>query len=142
MNITEFLKTGEYLNLAIGMPEVEIYSLISKKQLGNKNYFDKNNKKEGYTYFYTSLEIMIINSNIYSIGFDLSRGTVVLCDTTISENMSFELILRCLDIYNIKWSFYDKYCYQRELAIKTEGEVILGCSFDKGEYTLSKIKKW
>ncbi|EPF5870196.1 hypothetical protein ACWQEN_004277 [Morganella morganii] len=49
-------------------------------------------------------------------------------------------LMRYLDVADIEWSFENKYCNGRELTIKTEGNVLLGCIYDKGNYWLSKIK--
>ncbi|WP_227989369.1 hypothetical protein, partial [Morganella morganii] len=59
---------------------------------------------------------------------------------SICSETSFELIMRYLDVADIEWSFENKYCNGRELTIKTEGNVLLGCIYDKGNYWLSKIK--
>ncbi|QGM68390.1 hypothetical protein [Proteus mirabilis] len=78
MNLTSFLKTGTYLSLKVGASEKDVYSVFSKEDLGQKYYFDNANKHEGFSYFYDALEIMIINSVVYSIGFDLVRCPVYL----------------------------------------------------------------
>jgi len=141
MDLTDFLKTGSYLTLQVGSPEKDIYSIFSKKDLDKKYYFDELNKDEGFSYFYDALEIMIIDSKIYSLGFDLARCPVTLLnDITICSETSFELLMRYLDIANIEWSFEIKYCNNRESAIKTEGNVLLGCVYDRGNYWLSKFK--
>ena len=99
------------------------------------------NKNEGFSYFYNALEIMVINSKIYSLKFDPACHSVTLLnDITISSKTSFELIIKYLDIADIKWSFYQKYCYSRELTIKTEGNTLIGCVYDKGDYRLSKFQ--
>lgn len=141
MNLTSFLKTGTYLSLKIGSHEKDVYSIFPKKDLGQKYYFDNKNKHGGFSYFHDALEIMIINSVVYSIGFDLARCPVfILNDLSICSETSFELIMRYLDVADIEWSFENKYCNGRELTIKTEGNVLLGCIYDKGNYWLSKIK--
>lgn len=141
MNLTGFLKAGAYLALKIGSPEKDVYSALSKEDLGQKYYFDDLHESEGYSYFYESLEIMIADSMVYSLGFDLARCPVtILNDLYICNETSFELVMRYLDIANIEWSFEKKYCNGRELTIKTEGGVLLGCTYDKGNYWLSKIK--
>ncbi len=141
MNLTDFLKTGTYLALKIGSHEKDVYSIFSKEDLGQKYYFDNSNENEGFSYFYDALEIMIIDSKIYSLGFDLARCPVsILNDLSIYSETSFELIMRYLDIADIKWSIENKYSNGRELTIKTEGNVLLGCVYDKGNYWLSKIK--
>lgn len=89
--------------------------------MGQKCYFDNKNKHEGFSYFHDALEIMIINSVVYSIGFDLARCPVfILNDLSICSETSFELIMRYLDVADIEWSFENKYCNGRELTIKTE----------------------
>ncbi|MDP9530913.1 hypothetical protein [Pseudomonas protegens] len=141
MNLTAFLKTGKYLELKIGSPENDVHSIFSKKVLGQKHYFDNSNKNEGFSYFCDALEIMITDSKIYSLGFDLARCPVtILNNLSICNETSFELILRYLDIADIEWAFEKKYCNGRELTIKTEGGVLLGCTYEKGNYWLSKIK--
>ncbi|WP_218055840.1 hypothetical protein, partial [Gilliamella sp. Gris3-2] len=138
---TDFLRTGIYLGLKVELPEKEIYSIFQKKDLGKKYYFDKFKKSEGFSYFYDSLEIMVVNSKIYSIGFDLARHPVTLLNNIIIySETSFELIMKYLDIADINWSFEKQYCYSRELTIKTEGNVLIGCVYDKGNYWLSKFK--
>lgn len=51
MDLTDFLKTGMYLGLKVGLAEEEIYSCFKKKDLGKKHYFDKLNKNRGFSYF-------------------------------------------------------------------------------------------
>ncbi|OCG36398.1 hypothetical protein A9G32_05115 [Gilliamella sp. Gris3-2] len=129
------------MGLKVELPEKEIYSIFQKKDLGKKYYFDKFKKSEGFSYFYDSLEIMVVNSKIYSIGFDLARHPVTLLNNIIIySETSFELIMKYLDIADINWSFEKQYCYSRELTIKTEGNVLIGCVYDKGNYWLSKFK--
>lgn len=141
MNVTGFLKTGTYLELTIGSPEDDVYSVLSKEGLGQKYYFDDLHENEGYSYFYEALEIMIADSKVYSLGFDLARCPVtILNDLCICNETSFELVLRYLDVADIEWLFEKKYCNGRELTIKTEGGVLLGCTYDKGNYWISKIK--
>ena len=141
MDLTDFLRTGIYLGLKVGLSEKEIYSIFQKKNLGKKYYFDKFKKSEGFSYCYDSLEIMVVNSKIYSIGFDLARHPVTLLNNIIIySETSFELIMKYLDIADINWSFEKQYCYSRELTIKTEGNVLIGCVYDKGNYWLSKFK--
>ena len=141
MNITEFLKTGNYLGLQVGSSEENIYSVFSKKDLGKKYYFDKSNKNDGFSYFCDSLEIMVIDSKIYSLGFDLARCPVtILNKQTIYYSTSLELIMRYLDVADIEWRFEKQYCDNRKLTIKTEGNVLVGCVYEKGNYWLSKFK--
>lgn len=141
MNLTDFLRTGIFLELKVGSSEKDLYSVFSKKDLGKKYYFDNLNKHDGFSYFYNSLEIMLIDTKIYSLGFDLARCPVtILNDISICSTTSFELVVRYLDIADIDWSFENKYCNNRELTIKTQGNVLLGCVYDKGNYWLSKFK--
>ena len=99
------------------------------------------NKNEGFSYFYDALEIMVINSKIYSLQFDPTCNSVTLLnDITVTPRTSFELIIKYLDIADLKWTFYQKYCYSRELTIKTEGNIFIGCVYDKGDYRLSKFQ--
>ena len=141
MNLTNFLRTGVYLRLKVGLKEKKIYSTLKKKDLSKKHYYNKLNKNEGFSYFYDALEIMVIDSKIYSLQFDPARNPVTLLnDITVSPKTSFELIIKYLDIADIKWTFYQKYCYSRELTIKTEGNIFIGCVYDKGDYRLSKFQ--
>lgn len=143
MDLTNFLKTGTYLKLKVGLSEENIYSCFKKKDLSKKYYYNKLDKNEGFSYFYGdgALEIMVIDSKIYSLQFDPARNPVTLLnDITVSPKTSFELIIKYLDIADIKWTFYQKYCYSRELTIKTEGNIFIGCVYDKGDYRLSKFQ--
>ncbi len=141
MNITEFLRTGEYLTLKVGSPERDLYSIFPKKELGKKHYHSSADKEEGFSYFYNALEIMIIDSKIYSIGVDLERCPVTMLNNVfMDKGTSFELILRYLDLAEIKWFFEAKYCNDRKITVKTEGNVIFGCVYEKGNYWLSKFK--
>ncbi|OCG12237.1 hypothetical protein A9G24_08935 [Gilliamella sp. App6-5] len=141
MNIKNFLETGSYLGLKVGLSEQALYAILPPKVLGKKHYFDESNKDEGFSYFYHAIEIMIIEAKIYSLGVDVERSSLTFFnDFTINANSSFELILKYLDIANIAWQFEQQYCYQREITIKTQGNVLLGCVYDKGDYRLSKFK--
>ena len=51
MDLTNFLRTGMYLKLKVGLAEEDIYSYFKKKDLGKKHYFDKLNKNGGFSYF-------------------------------------------------------------------------------------------
>lgn len=141
MNLTDFLRTGIFLTLKVGSSKKDLYTVFSKQDLGKKYYYNNLNKHDGFSYFYDSLEIMLINSKIYSLSFDLARCPVtILNDISICSTTSFELVIRYLDIADIDWSFETKYCKKRELTIKTQGNVLLGCIYDKGDYWLSKFK--
>ena len=118
MDLTNFLRTGMYLKLKVGLAEEDIYSCLKKKDLGKKHYFDKLNKNGGFSYFFKSLQIRIINSKIYSLGVDLTHYPVSLLDNIIIyPETSFELILNYLDIANIEWSVNQQYCCDRVAAI-------------------------
>ncbi|MCX8641750.1 MULTISPECIES: hypothetical protein [unclassified Gilliamella] len=141
MNITDFLKTGRYLDLAVGLSEHNLYSILPKKSLGKKHYYNSDNHNKGFSYFYQALEVMIIDSKIYSLGFDITSCPVTLLnDQVINAKSSFEFILKCLDIVDIEWNFEQQYCNNRELTIKTAGNVLCGCVHDKGDYWLTQFK--
>lgn len=145
MDLTNFLKTGTYLKLKVGLSEENIYSCFKKKDLSKKYYYNKLDKNEGFSYFYGdgALEIMVIDSKIYSLQFDPARYPYIFTlfnNIIISHKTSFELIIKYLDIADIKWSFYQRYCHSRELTIKTEENIFIGCVYDKGDYKLSKFQ--
>ena len=141
MDLTNFLRTGMYLKLKVGLAEEDIYSYFKKKDLGKKHYFDKLNKNRGFSYFFKALQIRIINFKIYSLGFDLTHYPVSLLDNIILyPETSFELILNYLDIANIEWSVNQQYCCDRVAAIQTEGNVLISCIYEKGNYCLSKFQ--
>ena len=129
MNLTNFLKTGKFLKLKIGLPEKKIYSVFKKKYLGKKNYFNKLNKDEGFSYYYDGLQIIIVDSKIHTIGFDLIYNPITL--------------LNNIFIYpetSLAWCFEKRNHYGRELTIRTEGNVLISCIYDKGNYRLSKFQ--
>ena len=141
MDLTNFLRTGVYLKLKVGLVEEEIYSVFKKEDLIEKCYFDRLNKEKVFSYFYNALEIRVIDSKINSLNFYLARYPVTLLnENIIYSETNFELIIKYLDIANIKWYFDKQIYYSRELAIKTEGNVLISCVYDKGNYWLSKFQ--
>lgn len=44
MDLTNFLKTGTYLKLKVGLSEENIYSCFKKKDLSKKYYYNKLDK--------------------------------------------------------------------------------------------------
>ncbi|MBI0068076.1 MULTISPECIES: hypothetical protein [unclassified Snodgrassella] len=141
MNLTNFLRTGKFLKLKIGLSEKKIYSVFKKKYLGKKNYFNKLNKDEGFSYYYDGLQIIIVDSKIHTIGFDLTYNPITLLNNIfIYPETSLELIMKYLDIADIEWCFEKRNHYGRELTIRTEGNVLISCIYDKGNYRLSKFQ--
>lgn len=141
MDVTAFLKTGNYNNIRVGMPLKELYSSLDENSLGSKWYYNNNDISEGYSYFYRALELMIINDELYSLRVNLNTSeNIILHDYLINEQTSFETLLKLLDVAGISWNVDAKYCYDREIGVVTEGNVLLGCIFARGGYWLSSFQ--
>jgi hypothetical protein len=141
MELTKFLKTGEIANIFINMNVVELKKVIGQRPFKKKQLIDEN-EDNTYLIYFKEIEICILNNRVHSITVDLDANVFTLLHKfEIKTSMSFDLILRFLDFAEIKWELCQKYCYNKEVSIITEGGVILGCVYDPELYWISKLQK-
>ena len=146
LNLYSFFKYGNIGDICTGMPVERLWKHIDRRRLSKKYH----HAEWSYSYFYRyhieliiieeHLDVIVLNMNLINPAIDFFVGDEKQ-KTTIDRNITLETLPAGLEKYNIGWGFEQRYCFNRQLAVKTEGGVSVMFDFRDGWPPLGRMIK-
>ncbi|OJJ20397.1 hypothetical protein BKI52_18230 [marine bacterium AO1-C] len=145
MNIYEFLKTGVLGQLSVKYTEEVLRQNFGAGVLGDKLFPDKAYNDVYYYYAYGGVleicvsfgEVSHFNVTIYENFFYIEYADK---KHYLSEVNTFPAFTDLLDAMKINWTFLSKYSFGKQLAIITEGNVVIVFTFNDQEKSADKFQ--
>jgi hypothetical protein len=129
MEIYEFLNSGKHPYYKLDMKEEELNksrNKLSKYVIDDwvTFYFDK--KGNELTFIKEKLHVITLRMGMYP--FTIKKEKIPYYN-------AFSEVLRLLNKHQLKWSFFNKYCFEKQLCIEMDSGVRLFFSFSEtGDY--------
>lgn len=139
-NILEFLQVGVIHEVIVGMTKDDVFNTISDADdeilMELPNY---------HAYLYEGVELIFYENDLQTVNIKIEQEPRAILDwgrerLKLSFDTTIYEVLQALDKAEIIWEFYQPYCIQKQIAIMTEGEVLLFFSFG-AEGKMEKIQR-
>ena len=140
INVLEFLQVGVIHEVIVGMTKDNVFKII--KDVEDEILMELPNHQ---AYAYEGTELVFYEQDLKTVGIKMENQPVAMIewgrerlklsyDTTVYEAVD------ALNKAGIIWEFYQPFCVQRQIAIMTEGEVLLFFTFGS-EGKMEKIER-
>lgn len=133
IDIYDFLKSGRHPKYTLGMKEFELPAT---------DVWQKNEMDDYATIFltYDGHQLTFYEGKLITISVETLNGDVrVIKGEVLESRDSFILAIGLFAKHDISWQFVDKYCFDKQLCLRTEGGVDLLFGFSGNSQTLEKI---
>ncbi|MDJ1504325.1 hypothetical protein [Xanthocytophaga agilis] len=136
--VNDFLKYGALPKFWLGLSFEEFSAIIGEEKLGKRWYYDTTDKTT-YAYFYKGIEFSFLDDKICIINLDVDGRKRFYVETEKGEkriifpNTTLYQIIEILNQSSINWRFYPRYCFNHQLTLLTEGNVIIQFGFSDKE---------
>lgn len=139
-NILEFLQTGVIQEIIVGMPKDAVFNVIS--EVDDEILMELPNY---HAYLYEGIELVFYEDILETVNFKMENKPNLMVDwgrkrLEFSYDTSIYDAAEALNKAGIIWEFYQPFCIQKQIAIMTEGEVLLFFSFG-AEGKMEKIQR-
>ncbi|EAY28679.1 hypothetical protein [Microscilla marina] len=140
INILEFLQTGVIQEVIVGMSKDVVFNIIS--DIDDEILMDLPNY---HAYLYEGIELIFYENVLETVNFKMENKPSVQMEwerkkLMFSYDTSIYDATDALNKAGIIWEFYQPFCIQKQIAIMTEGEVLLFFSFG-AEGKMEKIQR-
>lgn len=134
MNLLEFVKSGTHPLYQLGMWEQEYLDMgRNVQQL----------RRDAVVSFYlddVGNEVCFVNDSLFSIALQVAAGySMVIGDDAVHGNSTLAEILNIFERGGVDWSMYTKWCQEKQVAVISEGGVVLIFEFMDSDIFLRKM---
>lgn len=133
-SLRSFLKTGKLGEIQLGVCLEDVRNILDKPKLSTQV------KPNIDIWKYDDLELTFDNGTIKQIKIGLSNTNPKIPNKLaedvwqVNQSMKIEELLDLIDNYEISWRVNEKWSFDRQLCLVTEGKVFLFLDLDRREF--------
>jgi len=140
INVLEFLQVGVIHEIVVGMKKDNVFEIL--KDIEDEVLMDLPNHQ---AFAYKGIEFVFYEHDLKTVSIRMENQPVAIIDSGKEKlKLSYDTtVYQTIDILNklgIVWEFYQPFCVQRQIAIMTEGEVLLFFTFGT-EGKMEKVER-
>lgn len=140
INVLEFLQVGVIHEVVVGMKKDNVFEII--KNIEDEILLELPNHQ---AFAYEGIEFVFYEQDLKTVSIQIENQPVAIIDSgqerlKLSYDTTVYEVIETLNKIGIVWEFYQPFCIQRQIAIMTEGEVLLFFTFGT-EGKMEKIER-
>ncbi|OJJ21616.1 hypothetical protein BKI52_13975 [marine bacterium AO1-C] len=140
INVLEFLQVGVIHEVVVGMKKDNVFEIL--KDIEDEILLELPNHQ---AFAYEGLEFVFYEQDLKTVSIKMENQPVAIIDSgrerlKLSYDTTIYEVINVLNKVGVVWEFYQPFCVQRQIAIMTEGEVLLFFTFG-AEGKMEKIER-